>query len=203
MTPATLFLAPSSPKEVTVLVPANKRGDVRGRMRGDDVAEWVVAARGGDRTSHASLYARFARAVHAVVLARAPASEVDDAVQDTFIAAFRALDTLTEPAAFGGWILQIARRTAIDHRRRARSSVELTDDAALTTSPPRAEAREALRVLTELPEAYRETLVMRLVEGMSGPEIADATGLTPESVRVNLCRGMKLLRDRLGSEERP
>jgi RNA polymerase sigma-70 factor (ECF subfamily) len=41
---------------------------------------------------------------------------------------------------------------------------------------------------------------MRLVEGMSGPEIAEATGLTPESVRVNLCRGMKLLRGRLGDE---
>ena len=46
-----------------------------------------------------------------------------------------------------------------------------------------------------LPEAYRETLIMRLVEGMTGPEIAARTGLTPESVRVNLCRGMKMLRE--------
>jgi RNA polymerase sigma-70 factor, ECF subfamily len=48
-----------------------------------------------------------------------------------------------------------------------------------------------------LPEAYRETLMMRLVEGMTGPEIAARTGLTPDSVRVNLHRGMKLLRDAL------
>jgi RNA polymerase sigma-70 factor, ECF subfamily len=45
-----------------------------------------------------------------------------------------------------------------------------------------------------LPECYRETLTLRLVEGMTGPEIAAQTGLTPDSVRVNLCRGMKLLR---------
>jgi RNA polymerase sigma-70 factor (ECF subfamily) len=38
---------------------------------------------------------------------------------------------------------------------------------------------------------------MRLVEGMTGPEIARQTGLTPDSVRVNLCRGMKLLREAL------
>ena len=42
---------------------------------------------------------------------------------------------------------------------------------------------------------------MRLVEGMTGPEIADRTGLTPGSVRVTLHRGMKLLRQRLESAE--
>jgi RNA polymerase sigma-70 factor (ECF subfamily) len=60
-----------------------------------------------------------------------------------------------------------------------------------------AEAAHALRVIQQLPEAYRETLVLRLVEGMTGPEIAERTGLTPDSVRVNLHRGMKALRARL------
>jgi RNA polymerase sigma-70 factor (ECF subfamily) len=52
-----------------------------------------------------------------------------------------------------------------------------------------------------LPEAYRETLVLRLVEGMTGPEIAARTGLTAASVRVNLHRGMKQLREKLGVME--
>ena len=43
----------------------------------------------------------------------------------------------------------------------------------------------------------------RLVEGLSGPEIAARTGLTPASVRVNLCRGMAMLRAQLGKTERP
>ena len=50
-----------------------------------------------------------------------------------------------------------------------------------------------LDIVRSLPDAYRETLVLRLVEGMTGPEIATRTGLTPASVRVNLHRGMKLL----------
>ena len=54
-----------------------------------------------------------------------------------------------------------------------------------------------LAVLRELPQAYHEPLILRLVEGMTGPEIARRTGMTHGSVRVNLCRGMKLLRQAL------
>jgi DNA-directed RNA polymerase specialized sigma subunit, sigma24 homolog len=49
-----------------------------------------------------------------------------------------------------------------------------------------------------LPDTYRETLILRLVEGMTGPEIAARTGLTHGSVRVNLHRGMQQLRELLG-----
>ena len=57
-----------------------------------------------------------------------------------------------------------------------------------------------LASIQELPEAYRETLVWRLVEGLTGPEIARRTGLTPGSVRINLFRGMAMLRERLSKE---
>jgi len=57
-----------------------------------------------------------------------------------------------------------------------------------------------LDVIRALPEAYRDTLLMRLVEGMSGLEIAERSGLSPGSVRVNLHRGMKLLREKLGTD---
>ena len=55
-----------------------------------------------------------------------------------------------------------------------------------------------LTAIRTLPDAYREPLILRLVEGMTGPEIAARTGLTPASVRVNLHRGLKQLRERLG-----
>ena len=60
-----------------------------------------------------------------------------------------------------------------------------------------------LDCITRLPEAYREPLVLRLVEGLTGPEIAARTGLTHGSVRVNLTRGMTLLRPLLAEAGLP
>jgi RNA polymerase sigma-70 factor (ECF subfamily) len=73
----------------------------------------------------------------------------------------------------------------------------LTETAVPSQSHERLEALAILDTIRSLPEAYSETLVLRLVEGMTGAEIAERTGLTPASVRVNLHRGMKLLREKL------
>jgi RNA polymerase sigma-70 factor (ECF subfamily) len=132
-----------------------------------------------------------------------PWAEVDDLLQDVFLVAFKKLNSLREEAAFGAWLAMIARNRAMDFHRRRRDTEELSDDlAAQGSSEADREAANVLEVICGLPEAYRETLVLRLVEGMTGPEIADRTGLTPASVRVNLHRGMKLLREKLGMEER-
>ena len=137
--------------------------------------------------------------MHGVVLVHVSAADAADVTQESFVQAWTEIGSLREPAAFGGWIGTIARRRAIDHVRRHRELASLDVTAgAPETQHAAAEAAEALRAIRGLPEAYRETLVLRLVEGLSGPEIADLTGLTPDSVRVNLHRGFKLLRERLG-----
>ena len=59
------------------------------------------------------------------------------------------------------------------------------------------------RALERIAGTYREPLILRFVEGMTGEEIAMRTGLTPASVRVNLHRGVKQLREILGKEGRP
>ena len=87
--------------------------------------------------------------------------------------------------------------------RQSREQSELPDELP-GGDPIEAESLAILDVVRKLPDAYRDTLLMRLVEGMSGAEIAERTGLTPGSVRVNLHRGMMILRERLGSlGERP
>jgi RNA polymerase sigma-70 factor (ECF subfamily) len=164
-----------------------------------DHVELVRAAQDGDRDAYGQLYSRFARAVHAVLLARLPPAQVEDLVQDVFLHAMTKLRELREPAAFGGWICTLARRRAADHYRRSTPEGPLAESAATDASPETAaEAAAAVSAIQELPEAYRETLALRLIAGMSGPEIAAATGLTPDSVRVNLHRGFRMLRSRLG-----
>jgi RNA polymerase sigma-70 factor (ECF subfamily) len=159
----------------------------------------VKAARDGDRSAFATLYDRYARVVHGLLLARVTRDEVEDLVQDVFLVAWRRLDDLRDPAAFGGWIAMIARNRATDFHRRSTDVVELPENLQARESvAARTEAVAALDAIRSLPDAYRDTLVLRLVEGLTGPEIALRTGLTPASVRVNLHRGMKLLREKLG-----
>jgi RNA polymerase sigma-70 factor (ECF subfamily) len=159
----------------------------------------VAAAREGDAEAFAALYGRYAPMVHGVLLARVPRTDVDDLVQDVFLTAWKRLDTLRDPAAFAGWLAMIARNRATDFHRRAQPVEALDDDVGATNPGAEDEVRGVLETIRRLPEVYRETLVLRLVEGMTGPEIASRTGLTPGSVRVNLHRGMKLLREMLGS----
>lgn len=163
----------------------------------------VKAVRHGEREAFAKLYSLYAPMVHGILLARVPWGEVDDLVQDVFLVAFKKLNTLRDEAAFGAWLAMIARNRAMDFHRRKHETEELSDELATTgDSEADRESANVLEVIRGLPEAYRETLVLRLVEGMTGPEIAVRTGLTPASVRVNLHRGMKLLREKLGMKER-
>lgn len=163
-------------------------------------AELVRAARGGDVTAFEMLYTRYSPVVHSIALGRLPAPDADDVTQNVFITALQKLATLREPAAFAGWIARIARNAAEDFRRSGRDTLQLdVDYAARATQAEAAGAAQALAAIRGLPEAYRETLMLRLVEGLSGPEIAERTGLTPGSVRVNLHRGMQLLREALGT----
>jgi RNA polymerase sigma-70 factor (ECF subfamily) len=161
----------------------------------------VESVQAGDREAFGQLYKLYAPMVHGILLARVPFDEVDDLVQDVFLLAFKKLHTLRDHAAFGGWLAMITRNHAMNFHRRKHASEELTEDMARTDSTG-SEAREVLAVIRSLPDAYRETLILRLVEGMTGPEIAERTGLMPDSVRVNLHRGMKLLREKLRGEER-
>jgi len=160
----------------------------------------VRAVLEGDREGFGQLYGLYAPLVHGILLARVPRAEVDDLVQDIFLHAYKKLHTLREAAAFGPWIAMIARNRAVDFHRRSKETVEINDELRGSDTHD-SKAAEILELIRSLPEAYRETLVLRLVEGMTGPEIAERTGLTAASVRVNLHRGMKLLRERLGFME--
>ena len=156
----------------------------------------VKAVLEGDRDSFDRLYTLYAPLVHGILLARVPRADVDDLAQDIFLHAYKKLNTLRDWAAFGPWIAMIARNRATDFHRLSRETVEITDDVRSIDSHE-SRAIEILELIKQLPHAYHETLALRFVEGMTGPEIAARTGLTPASVRVNLHRGMKLLRGKL------
>lgn len=174
-------------------------GAIRSPEKTDEPIEVAIvrAVLEGEHDRYGRLYEIYAPLVHGILLARVPRDEVDDLLQDIFLHALRKLHTLRDAKAFGPWIAMIARNRAMDFHRSARETIEVTEQTAIEKPRDRT-AHEVLNLIRELPEAYHETLVLRFVEGMTGPEIAARVGLTPASVRVNLHRGMKLLRERMG-----
>jgi RNA polymerase sigma-70 factor (ECF subfamily) len=169
----------------------------------------VSAARDGDRAAFGRLYDRYARMVHGILLARVPPREVDDLVQEVFLMALRQLHALRDVSRFGAWLGTITRNRANDYFRKAIPDEKVTEpvdennaESRSTSDVADQEAAIILSVVRGLPESYREPLILRLVEGMTGPEIAARTGLTHGSVRVNLYRGMQMLREKLAETAR-
>lgn len=160
------------------------------------------AAQSGDRSAFGALYERYSRMVHGILLARVPRPVAEDLLQDVFLQALPRLASLREVAKFGGWLAAIARNRANDYYRQAKP-VEEWNEGVREAGGGRAGGADVadglflLEAVRSLPEAYRETLILRFVEGLTGPEIAEKTGLKHGSVRVNLYRGMQMLREKL------
>ncbi len=193
-----------SPKQSSslALVPAEAKSLTSSAAENPD-RRLALDARRGDREAFASLYNRHKKVVNAVSLARVPIGDAADLVQEVFAAALRRIDTVREPEKIAGFLVGLARRIAAGYWRNRRPTEELgdADIAVAEDASDKTLAGQVLSHIRELPEAYRLPLILRLVEDMTGPEIAEATGLTPGSVRVNLHRGMKQLRQSLKVEK--
>jgi RNA polymerase sigma-70 factor (ECF subfamily) len=139
------------------------------------------------------------------------AVEVEDIVQDTFLKAFRRLDSFQRQSSFYTWLCRIAINTALDFlKRHGRNPVQAVEDPELAlagtadapgghsrTTPIAAPdsnlEREELaeitqRVLEELPEIFRSALVLREFEELSYQDIADVLGISIGTVESRLFR---------------
>ena len=161
------------------------------------ITELVLAAQSGDAKAFESLHRLFGRMVHGLLLSRMSRADAEDLVQDVFLQAWQKLPALREPKAFGSWLARLTRNCRSDFYRSKKSSSPLPESLESQVNPD-IEAREILDIIRSLPETDCEILILRLVEGFSGPEIAEKTGRTPGSTRVQLHRSMTLLRSRLG-----
>ncbi|MCA1639206.1 MAG: sigma-70 family RNA polymerase sigma factor [Acidobacteria bacterium] len=192
MTDNIFYFARPEANAATATAPATETLKAEARL--------VERIRAGDVEAFGEFYKLFAPMVHGIVLARVARDEVDDIVQNVFLTVYKNLHTLRDCNAVGAWLAMITRNHANDYYRHSKPTEELSEELSRNDSP-HTEAQEILDAIQALPDTYKETLVLRLIEGMTGPEIAEQTGLAPGSVRVNLHRGMKLLRQKLKIKE--
>lgn len=173
-----------------------------------DDADLVTRSAGGDAGAFEMLYRRYERVVTSVVAAETRRhGDVNDIVQDTFTLAWRRLGSLRDPERFRPWLLQIARRSVIEHARRTSRRPTLDEDDELTLSVVASEdaGPELVHELHDLSRqlqgalegmSRRDATVITLAAqfGFGPAEIAEAIGTTPNTAKVVLHRARARLR---------
>jgi RNA polymerase sigma-70 factor, ECF subfamily len=167
-------------------------------LPGPSDAALVQAARQGEKWAQEALFRRHARLLNGLayrLLGRD--DEVDDLVQEAFLAALRGLDRLENPQAFSAWLCSIMVRTAHKTLRRRSMLVRLglrrsapidPDEVVSRTASPevRAELSAVYAVLDRMAPEVRVALVLHRVEGLSVPDVAERMELSVSTVKRRL-----------------
>lgn len=169
-----------------------------------DERGWILAAQQGNQAAFGQLVTRHQRRAYAVARAIVLNHEdAEDAVQEAFLHAYRALDRFRPDQAFGAWLHRIVANAALDltRRRKVREADELPETVASPFRDP-AEAgnlKERLqKALAELPPRQRAVIVLHDIEGFKHAEIGTMLGIPEGTARSDLHYARARLRDSLG-----
>jgi RNA polymerase sigma-70 factor (ECF subfamily) len=170
----------------------------------DLIARWKA----GDQRAATQLVERHAVAVARFVTSVGARADVDDVVQDTFARAFASLDSFRGESSLRTWLFTIARRLVLDRRRSerrrgggARMQVEVQDADAVTeydaldavvADETERRMRDAVARLTP---TQREVFVLRVGEGLSYREIAEAVDTTEGAARVHYHNALRAVKE--------
>ena len=166
-----------------------------------------------DRADFDRLFEEFSAPIYNYVLRMVgDPDRAADVTQDTFIKAYRKLDTLTDEHSTKSWLYRIATNTAIDEMRRRRwvSPIGIDDpdqpERPDTGPGPEAQVMAGMlddriqRALMSLRPNHRQCLILSDLEDMSAQQIGEVMGLSYGAVRTLLCRARGEMRRQLAAE---
>ena len=164
--------------------------------------ELLEQAQAGDLDAFAEFMRAFERRIRAVCYRLLDdARDVDEAVQDTFVQAWRNLDRFRGDAAPYTWLYRIAVNEALMRRRRKTLPTSELQETALASGEDAFAAADVraflIQRLRALPDEYRVAIVLRDVEGLSNEEVAAAIGITLAAAKSRIHRGRMQLRAEL------
>jgi len=169
----------------------------------------------GDRRAFESLVRRHERRVFRVTLAvLGNAEDAEEAMQDSFMKAFRYIGQFRKESRFTTWLTRIAVNEALQKRRTRKILVPLEEAGKPQNEtmphrfdrwrddPEKLYGKQEMRQIVEsaiqsLPEIYRETLVLRDIEGFSAEEAAEALGVKVPALKSRLLRARLMMRETL------
>jgi RNA polymerase sigma-70 factor (ECF subfamily) len=187
------------------------------------VDEWhtnrdaIASAIAGDRDALRTVWAEHRRWVAAILLAHKPRqADLEDLLQTVAVQMCRKAHEVRDPDAFRPWLrmvaINIARAEGRGTTRKRQGFLRLVGrtpaEAEAESAPPAPEqierVREAERLMAlarDLPEGYREPLLMRCLKGMSYREIGEAMDLPETTIETRIARGRRMLRELASSTE--
>jgi RNA polymerase sigma-70 factor (ECF subfamily) len=126
---------------------------------------------------------------------------VEDVLQETYLRIHRRANSLREPGRLQGWVYQIAHNALVDHYRRQRETLELTEtvpaDIDDENEAQRALARSMRDLLGCLPEKYGQALLLTEFEGLTQQALAERLGLSLTGAKSRVQRAREKLREAL------
>ena len=163
----------------------------------------IVRAQAGDSEALSELLQAVRPNVHNYAMKHCIISDVDDAVQEVLITVSRRLESLKIVAALSSWLFTTTRREC---RRLGRVAFDFDphgDGTALewlNATPEQDQLIDLTRAIHDLPDLYREVLLMKDYEQLTNREIADKTGESVAAVKSRLHRARAMVRDQLLQE---
>jgi RNA polymerase sigma-70 factor (ECF subfamily) len=166
--------------------------------------ELIARWKAGDERAATELVERHASALARFAVSTGERSDVDELVQDTFVRAFNSLDGFRGDSSFRTWLFTIERRLLLDRRRaerRRRDRIEIKEDDAATEydaldSVVADETQKRLQeAVKHLSPTQREVFALRVGEGLSYKEIAEAAGTTEGAARVHYHNAMRAVKE--------
>ena len=171
---------------------------------GSNDLELIARWKAGDQKAATELVQRHSAALARFAVSSGERSEVDELVQDTFVRAFGSIDSFRGESSFRTWLFTIQRRLLIDRRRaekRRRDRTEIQEDDAATEydaldSVVADETQRRLQgAVKRLSPTQREVFALRVAEGLSYKEIAEAVGTTEGAARVHYHNAMRAVKE--------
>ena len=165
----------------------------------------ISRARGGDREAFGELVEQYRDNVYRLAYRMCGnAYDADEAAQEAFVAAWRALPNFRGDAKFSTWLYRLTTNAAIDVMRREKrhqtvgdgEMIEVADDAdSPQETVERTEQQEAVqKALATLSEEYREVLLLRYMEELDYAEIAEVLQLPSGTVKSRINRAKAALK---------
>ena len=156
----------------------------------------------GNRRMQEEMYRRLSPRMYAVCLRYAGnAEEAEDILQEGFIKVFKKLDSFRSEGSFEGWVRRIFVNTAIEHFRRKRYLMPVTEKEENTIEGKSISVldelaeKDILALVQELSPGYRTVFNMYVVEGYTHKEIADSLGISEGTSKSQLSRAKVILQD--------